>query len=62
MKGIQNPLLFFTNTVLCLKDGGLAAKLTTKCYDNCANHFLKRLIEIIQPKIITQLSQLPKPK
>lgn len=55
--GIQNPCLFFTNTVLCLKDGGLAAKISPKCYSDCANLFLEGLIEIIQPKLIITLGK-----
>ncbi|MEQ8235189.1 MAG: uracil-DNA glycosylase family protein [Syntrophomonadaceae bacterium] len=53
--GKQNPLLFFTNAVLCMKSGGLAAKIPNPVYTACANEFLKRLIEVIRPRIIITL-------
>jgi DNA polymerase len=56
-ENVQNPLLFFTNAVLCLKDGGLAAKVPQRCYNACANLYLRSLIEIIQPKIIITLGK-----
>lgn len=56
-EGNRNPFLFFTNIVLCMKKGGLAAKIPGKCYSNCAHLFLKDLIKIIQPKIIITLGK-----
>lgn len=52
---ITNPLLFFTNAVLCMKEGNLATKIPDTCYNNCANLFLNRLIKIIKPEIIITL-------
>lgn len=54
---IQNPLLFFTNAVLCLKENGMSTKISQKCYNNCADKFLKEIIEMIRPRIIITLGQ-----
>ena len=46
-------LLFFTNAVLCLKtgNGGSQANVKSKCFHNCGR-FLKRQIEIVNPKLV----------
>lgn len=53
----QNPDLFFTNAVLCLKQGGLTDKIRRKCYNNCYELFLKELISIIEPQVIITLGK-----
>lgn len=53
----QNPDLFFTNAVLCLKQGGLTDKIRRKCYNNCYKLFLKELISIIEPQVIITLGK-----
>ena len=54
---VQNPLLFFTNTVLCMKEGGLATKIPSKCYSSCAKLYLAGIIEIIKPEVIITLGK-----
>lgn len=54
----KNELLFFTNTVLCLKDDGQMSKsVKEKHCLLCATRFLKPLIEMIQPKILIALGR-----
>lgn len=53
----EDPL-FFTNVVLCLKEGdGLAAETKNDWYRNCGNKFLKPLIDLVQPKIVITLGE-----
>lgn len=54
---IENDLLFFTNAILCLKQGGLSASVKEEWFVNCGELFLKPLIEIIRPKIIIGLGK-----
>ena len=53
--------LFFTNVVLCLKPHekgrGMSSSLKTRCAVHCAEKFLKRLVEIIQPQVVIALGQ-----
>jgi DNA polymerase len=51
--------LFFTNAILCLKDGegGLQAETQDQWYNNCCRYFLKPLIEIVQPKAVVTLGE-----
>ena len=59
VRGLKGKTLFFTNAILCLKEGGLQAKVKKEWFDNCGTLFLKPLIEIINPKIIITLGQRP---
>jgi DNA polymerase len=52
LKPVSQKDLFFTNSVLCLKDGGMSDKLHSECYDNCRKNFLKELINILEPSYI----------
>jgi len=47
--------LFLTNAVLCLKDGGLQAKVDPKWVTNCESKFLRQQIEIIRPRVVIGL-------
>lgn len=47
--------LFFTNAVLCLKAGGLQAKVQQNWAKTCAGRFLLPLIELIRPSVIVTL-------
>jgi DNA polymerase len=47
--------LFFTNAVLCCKEGGLTAKLPSKAAGNCSRRFLARQIELVRPKVVVTL-------
>ncbi len=52
----KNNSLFFTNAVLCLKNGGMQAKVKKKdYYEKCMVAFLKPLIELIKPNLIVSL-------
>ena len=47
--------VFLTNAVLCLKDGGLQAKIEPEWVRNCGSNFLRQQIEIVQPKVVVGL-------
>jgi DNA polymerase len=49
--------LFLTNAVLCLKKGGLQARVQRQWFENCGSHFLRRQIEIIAPRVVVALGQ-----
>ncbi|BBL76431.1 uracil-DNA glycosylase family protein [Methylomagnum ishizawai] len=53
----QPHILFFTNTILCLKEGGLQAPVKTQWIKNCGKNFLKQNIEIVKPKIVVALGR-----
>ncbi|MBT4863499.1 MAG: hypothetical protein HON53_00060 [Planctomycetaceae bacterium] len=46
--------VFFTNAVLCLKKGGLQAKVNPEWFTNCSS-FLRRQIEIVAPLVVVTL-------
>lgn len=50
-------LYFFTNAILCLKEGSDQAPVRREWYSNCGPRFLKPLIEIIKPKVIICLGE-----
>lgn len=54
---VQNDKLFFTNTVLCMKEGKASDKLSTSCINTCSEKFLKPLLDIIEPKIVIALGK-----
>jgi uracil-DNA glycosylase family 4 len=49
--------LFFTNAVLCLKKGDIQEEPPWEYFENCST-FLRRQIDIIQPKLVICLGQL----
>src|SRR5205823_3503763 len=49
--------LFFTNAVLCLKQGNIQDSPPPEDFKNCSK-FLRRQIEIIQPKLVVCLGQI----
>jgi uracil-DNA glycosylase len=55
----QEHVAFFTNLILCLKEGDLQAPVMEEWFNNCSKHFFKPLIEIIKPKVILALGQKP---
>jgi DNA polymerase len=55
----QEHIAFFTNLILCLKEGNLQAPVTDNWFKNCSTHFFKPLIEIINPKVILALGKKP---
>jgi len=48
--------LFFTNSILCLKAGGLQADVRSAWFKNCAP-YLRRQIEIVQPRVVVALGE-----
>jgi uracil-DNA glycosylase family 4 len=48
-------LLFFTNAVLCMKEGGAQAPVKPEWLRNCGTRFLRPTIELVQPKIVVCL-------
>lgn len=50
--------LFLTNSILCLKTGGMQAAIDPNWVENCGNHFLRRQIEIVRPKVIVGLGAI----
>jgi uracil-DNA glycosylase family 4 len=55
--GERNQGLFLTNAILCLKQGGLQAKVDRKWVANCSANFLRQQIEIVQPKVVVGLGE-----
>ena len=47
-----NARVFLTNAVLCLKSGGMQAKLNDDWAPTCGRRFLKVLVEIVAPKFV----------
>ena len=52
----SNDLVFFTNAVLCLKEGGLQGPVRAAWFQNCAP-FLRRQVEIIAPRVVATLGE-----
>ena len=48
--------VFFTNAILCLKQGGLHSSVKGSWFRNCAP-FLRRTIEIVRPKVVVALGE-----
>jgi DNA polymerase len=48
----RNDKLFFTNSVQCYKTGSLSNKTSDRWYGMCNEEHVKKLVEIIKPKII----------
>ena len=49
--------LFFTNGVLCMKQGGASASVKDHWFRNCGMFFLRPLIDLVQPKVIVCLGK-----
>ena len=49
--------LFFTNAILCLKQGNLQSEVKDKWFQNCCEKFLKPLIDIIKPQVVVALGE-----
>jgi len=47
---------FFTNAILCLKSGVPQGRTSRDWFQNC-RHFLRRQIEIVQPKVVIGLGE-----
>ena len=53
----QDNIVFFTNVILCLKDGGLQGTVKNEWFKNCSQAFFLPLIDIISPKVIVSLGK-----
>src|SRR5258708_1512642 len=42
--------VFFTNAILCLKQGGMQSKVRSEWFVECGKRFLRAQIELIRPK------------
>jgi uracil-DNA glycosylase len=49
--------LFLTNAVLCLKEGGMQAKVQPGWFANCGARFLRPTIDLIAPKVVVTLGE-----
>jgi len=47
---------FFTNAILCLKDGSLSADVQGSWFNNCSS-FLRRQIELVRPEVVVGLGE-----
>jgi DNA polymerase len=54
-KTTGHGLLFFTNAVLCMKEGGAQAPVKPGWLRNCGSRFLRPTIELVQPKVVVSL-------
>jgi uracil-DNA glycosylase family 4 len=52
----RNGVVFFTNAVLCLKQGTLQGTVQPQWFRNCSS-FLKRQVEIIRPTLLVCLGE-----
>lgn len=61
LAGIGMPIgdgsLFFTNAILCLKQGGLQGAVSKEWFTECGSRFLKRTIELVAPKVVAPLGE-----
>ena len=49
-------VVFFTNAILCLKEGGLSGEVQDSWFRNCVS-FLRRQVEIVHPRVVVGLGQ-----
>lgn len=50
-------VVFFTNAILCLKQGGLQAAVDSAWFDNCGTHFLRPTIDLLAPRVVITLGE-----
>jgi len=50
--------VFFTNAILCLKNGGMQAKVMPEWFVNCSTRFLRPTIDLIAPRVVVTLGEL----
>jgi len=56
-RDFQESELFFTNLILCLKQGGLQAPVEDQWFTNCGERLFKPLVDIVRPKAILALGK-----
>jgi DNA polymerase len=47
--------LFFTNAVLCLKQGNMQASIPRRCFRECGKRFLRPTIALVAPRAVVTL-------
>ena len=52
----RNGVAFFTNAVLCLKNGGLQAAVEDEWFANCSS-FLRHQVETVSPRLVVCLGE-----
>ena len=50
--------LFFTNAIMCLKQGNLQAPVKKEWFELCGRAFIKPLIEVINPLVVISLGEM----
>ena len=50
-------ITFFTNAILCLKQGGMQAAVDPVWFANCGKLFLRPTIELIAPNAVVTLGE-----
>jgi DNA polymerase len=54
----SDPRLFFTNAVLCMKEGdGMSADVPRAGVERCGQRFLRPLVELVAPRVIVTLGE-----
>ncbi len=53
----QRVGVFFTNAILCLKQGGAQAHVRPQWFRNCGCHFLRPQIDLVHPKVVVCLGE-----
>ena len=57
VEATSSESVFFTNAILCLKEGGMQARVERSWFANCGRLFLKPTIELISPKVVVTLGE-----
>ena len=55
-KRVYPGIAYFTNAILCLKDGGMQAAVSPEWFVNCAG-FLRQQISLVKPRAVVTLGQ-----
>ena len=53
--GSPDDTLFFTNAVLCLKQGSMQRAIPSSCFQACAQRFLRPTIDLVAPRAVAAL-------
>ena len=52
-----NSGVFLTNAALCLKEGNSQSKVKKQWFKNCGTAFLRRQIDLVQPRVVVALGK-----
>jgi len=53
--GEPEDAVFFTNAVLCIKQGGISSPVPPRCFERCAVRFLRRMVDVVGPRAVATL-------